>query len=80
MKQQIKIAELLKRIETSKQQDVELGTYEIYVFSESELEKGQIGYRYDKHKSNYSATFWCLFNFTSFICLPFVNTEYIKQG
>ena len=29
MKQQIKIAELLKRIETSKQQDIELGTYEI---------------------------------------------------
>ena len=39
MKQQSKIAELLKRIETSKQQDVELGTYEIYLFSESELEK-----------------------------------------
>ncbi|TKH75245.1 thiamine transporter [Bacillus cereus] len=52
MKQQPKIAELLKRIETSKQQDVELGTYEIYVFSESELEKGQIDYRYDKHKKS----------------------------
>ncbi|PGT97987.1 thiamine transporter [Bacillus cereus] len=52
MKQQPKIAELLKRIETSKQQDIELGTYEIYVFSENELEKGQIGYRYDKHKSS----------------------------
>ncbi|EJQ45995.1 Uncharacterized protein BWINRASL_04524 [Bacillus mycoides] len=52
MKQQPKIAELLKRIETSKQQDIELGSYEIYVFSESELEKGQIGYRYDKHKNS----------------------------
>ena len=52
MKQQLKIAELLKRIETSKQQDIELGSYEIYVFSESELEKGQIGYRYDKHKKS----------------------------
>ncbi len=41
MKQQLKIAELLKRIETSKQQDIELGSYEIYVFSETELEKGQ---------------------------------------
>lgn len=51
MKQQQKIAELLKRIETSKQQDIELGTYEIYLFSQNELEKGQIGYRYDKHKS-----------------------------
>ena len=50
MKQQPKIAELLKRIETSKQQDIELGSYEIYLFSEIELEKGQIGYRYDKHK------------------------------
>ncbi|WP_283749441.1 thiamine transporter [Bacillus mycoides] len=52
MKQQPKIAELLKRIETSKQQDIELGSYEIYVFSENELEKGQIGYRYDKHKNS----------------------------
>ncbi|HFJ9403862.1 TPA: thiamine transporter [Bacillus paranthracis] len=52
MKQQPKIAELLKRIETSKQQDIELGTYEIYLFSEIELEKGQIGYRYDKHKNS----------------------------
>lgn len=51
MKQQPKIAELLKRIETSKQQDIELGSYEIYLFSESELEKGQVGYRYDKHKN-----------------------------
>ena len=24
--------------------------------------------------------FGVFFNFTSFICLPFVNTEYIKQG
>ena len=39
MKQQLKIAELLKRIETSKQQDIELGSYEIYLFSENELEK-----------------------------------------
>ena len=39
MKQQPKIAELLKRIETSKQQDIELGSYEIYLFSEIELEK-----------------------------------------
>lgn len=52
MKQQLKIAELLKRIESSKQQDIELGSYEIYVLSESELEKGQIGYRYDKHKNS----------------------------
>ena len=52
MKQQPKIAELLKRIETSKQQDIELGSYEIYLFSENELEKGQIGYRYDKHKNS----------------------------
>ncbi|MGG3673271.1 thiamine transporter [Bacillus cereus] len=52
MKQQPKIAELLKRIETSKQQDIELGSYEIYLFSESELEKGQVGYRYDKHKNS----------------------------
>lgn len=52
MKQQQKIAELLKRIETSKQQDIELGTYEIYLFSQNELEKGQIGYRYDKHKNS----------------------------
>ncbi|MFB6727880.1 thiamine transporter [Bacillus mobilis] len=52
MKQQLKIAELLKRIETSKQQDIELGSYEIYLFSENELEKGQIGYRYDKHKNS----------------------------
>lgn len=52
MKQQLKIAELLKRIESSKRQDIELGSYEIYVFSESELEKGQIGYRYDKHKNS----------------------------
>ncbi len=52
MKQQPKIAELLKRIETSKQQDIELGSYEIYLFSEIELEKGQIGYRYDKHKNS----------------------------
>ncbi|MDR4369533.1 thiamine transporter, partial [Bacillus cereus] len=52
MKQQPNIAELLKRIATSKQQEVELGTYEIYAFSESELENGQIGYRYDKHKNS----------------------------
>ena len=42
MKQQLKIAELLKRIETSKQQDIELGTYEIYLFSENELEKDKL--------------------------------------
>jgi len=39
VKQQPKIAELLKRIETSKQQDIELDSYEIYWFSENELEK-----------------------------------------
>ncbi|KFN02260.1 thiamine transporter [Bacillus clarus] len=52
MKQQPKVKELLKLIETSKQQDIELESYEIYLFDEAELEKGQIGYRYDKNKNS----------------------------
>ncbi|WP_426950660.1 thiamine transporter [Bacillus mycoides] len=83
MKQQPKIAEFLKRIETSKQQDIELGSYEIYVFSESELEKGQIGYRYDKHKnsliSNESGKWqegWIVFGYETDMGDPvFVNVD-----
>lgn len=51
MKQHLKVKELLGLIETSKKHDIELQSFEIYLFHENELEKGQIGYRYDKDKS-----------------------------
>ncbi|KEK24497.1 hypothetical protein [Bacillus gaemokensis] len=51
MRQNQKVKELLGLIETSKKHDVELQSYEIYLFHENELEDGQIGYRYDKNKN-----------------------------
>ncbi|MBC6971445.1 thiamine transporter [Bacillus sp. Xin] len=52
MKQHPKAKELLELIETSKKHDIELQSFEIYLFHENELEKGQIGYRYDKNKNS----------------------------
>ncbi|ABS23567.1 thiamine transporter [Bacillus cytotoxicus] len=49
MMQQQKIKELLERIEVTKKHDVEIDSYEIYLFHKDEIEKGQIGYRYDKN-------------------------------
>ncbi len=51
MRQHPKIKELLGLIETSKKHDIELQSFEIYLFHEKELEKRQIGYRYDKNKN-----------------------------
>ncbi|PHE09496.1 thiamine transporter [Bacillus pseudomycoides] len=52
MRQFPKVKELLGLIETSKKHDIELQSFEIYLFHENELEKGQIGYRYDKNKNS----------------------------
>lgn len=40
MKQHLKVKELLGLIETSKKHDIELQSFEIYLFHENELEKG----------------------------------------
>lgn len=52
MKQHPKVKELLGLIETSRKHDIELQSFEIYLFHENELEKGQMGYRYDKNKNS----------------------------